>query len=300
MRGLVALWLTLLTCSCSRPAPTSNPTIDITRWALPREGSGQPSPRSVHIGHDGKLYSLDTVGRIVITNPSNQVVEVVRWMPEVSVGRPEGLCLLRNGKLAVSDTHYHRVVIFNPDGSVHRMFGSKGHEPGQFIYPIAIDEDAEGFLYVAEYGSNDRVQKFTPEGEFVLQFSSFGTGPDQLQRPAGLRVKNGEVYIADALNHRIQIFSTDGTHLDTLPQNDPTFLYLPYDLAIDEDGLLWVAEYGNGRVSMLSRDGSTKEVMVDANGRDRLFRTPWGLDIRNELLVVADTGNRQVVRIRWQ
>lgn len=296
-RPATALLLLLLFigCSPSSDQDTANPAI--TFWALPPHEALQPSPRSVHLGHDGILYVLDTLGRIVLMDPSDGTVKDVRWMPEYSVGRPEGLCLLRDGRLAVADTHYHRVVLFHPNGTVQQMFGSNGTDAGQFIYPVAIDEDGKGNLFVAEYGSNDRVQKFTPDGVHLLTFSSFGSNADQLQRPAGLRCHDGKVYIADALNHRIQVFEQDGTHIQSLPTQNPSLFYLPYDLAIDDHGGITVVEYGNGRVTRVTPNGEHDESFSHSGYGARLFRTPWGGDIRGKVLVVADTGNRRIVRM---
>ena len=42
---------------------------------------------------------------------------------------------------------------------------------------VAVAVDAQENLYVAEYGSNDRVQVFTREGKFLRAFGAFGTKP---------------------------------------------------------------------------------------------------------------------------
>ena len=80
-------------------------------------------------------------------------------------------------------------------GHVAGMQGEYGTGPGQFIYPVAIVQDDSAHIYVAEYGENDRVQKFTAGGEFVTAFGTFGTESGQFQldfhvadnnrRPAG-------------------------------------------------------------------------------------------------------------------
>ena len=46
------------------------------------------------------------------------------------------------------------------------MFGSYGYKHGQFNEPVDVDVDNEGFVYVTDSGNN-RVQKFTPDGQFV-------------------------------------------------------------------------------------------------------------------------------------
>jgi iron(III) transport system ATP-binding protein len=282
---------------CRRAAPPAD-FVDWHAVALPPHGALQPSPRAVHLGHDGKLYVLDTAGRVLVLDPRTFAPLAVWWMPEFSVGRPEGLCLLRDGRLAIADTHYHRVVLLDAAGQVDAMFGTFGQGPGEFIYPISIDENAEGQLFVAEYGSNDRVQVFDAKGTFQRAFSAFGRGKEDLQRPAGLRLLDGKVFVADALNHRVQVFREDGTHLASFPPGGGGDLYLPYDLSPEADGGVTVVEYGNGRLSRFMANGSVRRLGSIGGGIGQ-FRTPWGMDAREGWVVVADTGNRRLAGFRW-
>ena len=49
-------------------------------------------------------------------------------MPESDVGNPEGICVLaQTDDIAVADTHYHRVVVFDRSGATsRRMIGQRG------------------------------------------------------------------------------------------------------------------------------------------------------------------------------
>ncbi len=71
-------------------------------------------------------------------------------------------------------------------------------------------------VYVVD-SKNCRVQKFTPNGQFVLMWGSRGTGDGQFQTgdwgygPRGIAVgPQGYIYVADRYNHRIQKFAADG------------------------------------------------------------------------------------------
>ena len=145
-----------------------------------------------------------------------------------------------------------------PAGKVVRMFGEEGRGPGQFIYPVAIAKDAQENLFVCEYGSNDRVQKFTRHGKFLLAFGSFGTGEGQFQRPSGIVWHDGKVFVADAFNNRIQEFTDAGQYVRTL---GPVALNFPYDLRRTEDGSFYVIEYGAARLTKIDPDGlSTRTI----------------------------------------
>ena len=60
------------------------------------------------------------------------------------------------------------------------MFGTYGDDQGQFYEPVDVDVDNEGFVYVTDSGNN-RVQKFTPDGQFVC---SFGEEQSEPRSPA--------------------------------------------------------------------------------------------------------------------
>ena len=60
---------------------------------------------------------------------------------------------------------------------------------------MGIAVDNQGHIYVAD-ARNQRVQKFTPGGEFQVAFGAPGTGPGQFEAPAGLAVDaQGHVYV---------------------------------------------------------------------------------------------------------
>jgi DNA-binding beta-propeller fold protein YncE len=77
--------------------------------------------------------------------------------------------------------------------------------------PWGIDLDSEGNVYIADW-RNDRIQKFSPDGRFLMKFGTSGSGEGQFNRPSGVAVDNdGVIYVADWLNNRLQVFDADGT-----------------------------------------------------------------------------------------
>jgi sugar lactone lactonase YvrE len=221
-------------------------------------------------------------------------------MPESKIGTPEDLVVLRNGNVLVPDTHYYRVVIFSPEGEILRTFGKHGTGDGEFLFPVSACEDASGNIYVCEYGSNDRVQKFTKDGEFITSFGGFGTGPGEFQRPAGMLWHDGSIYVADSTNHRIQVFSDDGEFQRVLGGAEkPIGMKFPYDIAMDDRGTVYAAEWGAGRVTAIAPDGRLIGRYARAPGSAESLRTPWGIAYhRNGRLLVADTGNRRIAELR--
>ncbi len=269
----------------------------VRHWPVPPAGPSIPAPRAVAVGPEGRAHVLDTAGRVLVYGPDGEVAR--RWtMPEAEVGTAEGLCVLRDGRVAVADTHYSRVIVFDRQGRELLRFGREGTGPGEFLYPVAVAADEDGNLFVAEYGSNDRVQKFAPDGELLLEFGGFGTGAEQFQRPSGLAWREGRLYVADAMNSRVQVFAADGRSLGVLGGGQELTFRLPYDVAAGPEGDLYVVEYGAARVSRVTPEGRLVGRFGAVGHGEGQMRTPWGLAVApGGHILIADTGNRRIVEL---
>lgn len=288
----------ILGCNSSDAAPKLSVKA-VDGWSMPAEGTRVPAPRAVHATTDGELYVLDNAGRVLVYDFEGKLLRQW-WMPEYSVGKPEKICLFKDGRLAVADTHYHQVVFFDRQGNVVGKMGSFGHEPGQFFFPVAVVQDDQENFYVCEYGDNDRVQKFTKDGKFLLQFGKPGTEPGEFQRPSGIVWLEGKIYVVDAFNNRVQVFSEEGKFLQILGAGDESAsLHYPYDITANGEGELFVVEYGAGRVSKFDRQGKMLGRYGSTGSGEGEFATPWGLTVDREARVyVADTGNRRIVQLK--
>lgn len=300
MMTLVTL-LCLTQVSCDSKDQPNLPVTVGDYWSMPSVGPMMPAPRGVAIGADNQIIVLDNAGRVIIFDTSGQILQ--KWfMPEYDVGKPEGVCLLRDGRYVVADTHYHRLVFFDREGNVVATRGEEGTGPGQFIYPVHVTEDADANLYVAEYGSNDRIQKFNAQGEFLLEFGGFGSAEGEFQRLSGIAWHDGKLYAADAVNHRIQVFTDDGKFVTVLTDaGQPIDLRFPYDISVGSDNNLYIVEYGAGRLTVLALDGAViGRWGYTTRGPDGLV-TPWGLAVdQTNRVWIADTGNRRIVKLERQ
>lgn len=300
-RHIPRVLLMALLVSCSAGCLTqTEPAIkfsSIDRWVVPADGARIPAPRGLFSDDEDNVYVLDDAGRVLIYSSDGQVQKT--WhMPEYAAGRPEGIVRLRDGRIAVADTHYHRVVIFDGDGNVDHMFGEYGSGQAQFVYPVAIAEDPNGFLYVGEYGEQQRIQKFKPDGTWVLAFGEHGTADGEFQRPSGIAWDDGTIYAVDAFNNRIQLFSDEGQFLRVvnLPDNVAALEY-PYDIRVSS-GRLYVIENKAARLTVMNTTGQ----LVGRYGRpgrtsDRLYG-PWSLTLLSDgRILIADTGNHRIVEL---
>ncbi|WP_197440064.1 ATP-binding cassette domain-containing protein [Calycomorphotria hydatis] len=298
--SLKLLALVMLCLGAAGCETAEHPQLEVSQERhiiLPPVGAAIPAPRAITIGHDDERYVLDNAGRVLVYDAAGELLK--QWsMPASENGNPEGICVLQDGSIVVADTHYYQLVFFDSNGEVLRTLGKNGEEPGQFIYPVAITTDDHGNLYVGEYGGNDRLQKFSADGEFLWEAGQPGTGEGEFQRPSGIIWRDGKLYVADAFNSRIQVFSDDGDYLGTLDSPDGHELRYPYELRNGPDNLIYVIEYAAGRVSLLDIDGGTQAVYGSSGYKSGQFKTPWGLAVDSRGVIwVADTGNHRIVEL---
>jgi len=68
---------------------------------------------------------------------------------------------------------------------------------------------------VTDYG-NRRVQIFTPDGSYLGEFGSQGTGSGQFSGPFGITIDAaGNVFVSDPGTNRIEMFGTLPTSVKT-------------------------------------------------------------------------------------
>ena len=296
-------WLLFFSSGCKRSDGTPVLPVKSWRtWMLPADGPVQPTPRSLTTGPHDELAVMDTAGRVLIYDANGALLR--QWkMLDVQFGKPEGIVWLKDDRIVVCDTHYRRLVWFDQQGRVLKTLGQHGKARGEFIYPVGICLDAAENLYVCEYGGNDRVQVFTRDGEWLREFGSPGTGTAQFQRPSGLVWRTGKVFVADAINNRVLVFTDAGKFLgllgaDAEGKGAPAF-NLPYDITLAPDGNFYVIEYGGGRLLRISPVGKLLAQYGHTGGGDGEFATPWGVvaDSRGRIFV-ADTKNRRIVALQ--
>ncbi|NIN07799.1 MAG: hypothetical protein GTO76_03820 [Planctomycetales bacterium] len=256
------------------------------------------------IDAEDNIYIVDMSARIQVFDANGNLRRGPWRMPDFANGKPTGISIDRDGNLAVADTHYYRVLFFSPQGKLldrKTLGGSPGNGPGQFGLVTDVVQDSQGNYYVSEYGEFDRIQKFSAQGAFVLQWGGHGDQPGQFRRPQNLAIdQRDQIWVCDACNHRIQVFDTQGRLLKIWGKHgqEAGQLAYPYDLVLDER-FVYVCEFGNNRVQKFTPDGQSVACWGSSGRRAGQLHNPWAL-VRNRAgqLLVLDTNNHRVQKIR--
>jgi sugar lactone lactonase YvrE len=261
-------------------------------------------PRAIAIDREDRLFLVDFSPRIQVFDLDGNYLGPTWKTPDFRNGRPSGLDIDRHGDLIVSDSHYHCIRIYKADGTeLRKVGGEAGSGPGQFGYISDCVQDSDGYFFVSEFGSNERITKLNEDGTFVMMWGRPGAEPGAFNRPRALALgADGNLYVADACNHRVQVFTRDGELVRVWgnPGSAPGELSYPYDLAFSPTGELYVAEWGNHRVQKFSPDGVSKGTWGSPGGRPGQLSHPWALAVdRHGRVHVVDTENHRVQRIEF-
>jgi streptogramin lyase len=135
----------------------------------------------------------------------------------------------KHDNIWVTDKGSDMVIRFNPAGEVTMVLGRKQEasdketgplehpkpplpaENGRFRQVTDITWDADDNSYISDGYVNSRVAKVDKNGQWVKQWGSFGSEPGQLNTPHSIASDNqGNIYVADRFNRRIQVFDGEG------------------------------------------------------------------------------------------
>jgi DNA-binding beta-propeller fold protein YncE len=264
-------------------------------------------PRAIEINAADEIHVIDMTGRIQVLTSRGEFIRAWRT-PEIANGKPCGLGFANDGLLMVADTHYFRVLFYRPDGTLvpeRTIGGTNGRGPGQFGFVTDAVQDASGNYYVSEYGDFDRIQKFDSSGNYICEWGGHGTEPGQFLRPQALAVDEaGQLWVADACNHRLQVFDLSSTppRLVKIIGSEGTAagqLRYPYGIWLGPDKTFLVTEFGNHRIQKMTRDGQSLATFGSAGRGPGQFHQPWSLVCDSSGAVIAlDSYNHRLQRFQ--
>lgn len=205
--------------------------------------------------------------------------------------RPSGVALDANENIYVVESDKKGIQVFDPDGKDLRFITdpSISRPTG-----IAIDR-ARGKIYLSDTSHSKSTQHnvkiFDMQGKLTgVLGSGKGSDPGQFLFPTYVTLdKQGDVYVADTLNSRVQEFDPDGKYIKSYGErgNSWGMFDKPKGIALDSFGNLYVVDSGWSNVQIFNQK---KQILMFFGGRGALpgmLRTPSpiAIDGKNRIYV---------------
>jgi sugar lactone lactonase YvrE len=201
------------------------------------------------------------------------------------LARPFGIAVV-DGALVVADPDRPAVVRIDPNGRSTELTC----RDGEWVAPMGVAA-ADGALFVADGGAA-AIVRWTPAGCTAL-----ATG--QLERPTGIAILAGRLYVVDPPRHQVVVMTTEGEVLSRWGARGegPGQLNFPTGVALTPDGSVLVVDALNFRIARFSADGTwagsfgargdtgaelARPKAVAADGRGRVYVT----DAQRDLVLV--------------
>ena len=185
--------------------------------------------------------------------------------------------------LYIAERGNHRIQRITNTGKFVMGWGELGTAPGQFDSPIGVAADASGNVYVVDH-MNSRVEKFHVQQsgtswnvQFVTAWGGYGAAPGQFNMPYGITLDSkGVLWVADARNHRLQKFDTNGNFIGTVGSfgtGDGQFV-TPTWVNFDSTGAYYVSETNSDPQNLSAPDLQNQRIQKFS--ASEAFVMKWG------------------------
>jgi NHL repeat len=238
----------------------------------------------------------------------------------------------RYDNLWVVDKSTMAVMRFNPAGFVTMNLGRREEGPDEprrvtadkavavdqlYNGPTDIGWDSHDNIHISDGYFNSRIAKLNSNGDRIRSWRTYGSAPGQFKLPHNLQVdRDGNVYVADRSNNRIQVFDTEGnlkrimllnapydkTRHPVLSNRNPAppDASPPWTLCITPGPVqyLFASDNEPGRIYKMTLDGKILGMFGESGRGMKQFNWVHAIACPSEnALFVADMNNWRVVKV---
>lgn len=221
---------------------------------------GLVKPYAVAV-HRGRIFVSDSADRFVkvFDVPEGRYFKI----GDDELGpltKPLGIDVDAQGNLYVADGTAKAIMVYNRDGKFLRKIGG----PKVFERLSSVTMDAAGQrVFVTDIGgvSSDqhKVRVFDSNtGVHLFDLGKRGIGPGEFNLPRDVAIGlNGQIYVVDGGNFRIQVFDRTGRYLNSFGSVGKQMgnFARPKEIATDASGNVYVVDAAFGNFQIFNAEG---------------------------------------------
>lgn len=229
---------------------------------------------------------------------------------------PQAIAADAQGNFYVADSFNNLIRKIATNGTVSTIAGST--DPGyvndvkanaRFYSPQGIAVDAQGNVYVSDFGNN-AIRKITPDG--AVSTLAGGNGPGyadgqglvaKFHNPSGLAVDaQGNIYVADKGNNIIRKITAAGVTSTIAGNTVPGYINAvgtlaqfnsPSGVTLDSKGNIYVADLSNSSIRKITSDGTVSTLAGNPTTTTDLLNLPQSITVdKNDNLFITDESGR--------
>jgi DNA-binding beta-propeller fold protein YncE len=254
-------------------------------------------------------YSIvaDSRGRVIVTDPGIPAVHIfdfdrqkykfIHRAGKQDLLSPQCVAVDAQDNFYVTDSEAGKIFVFDANGDFRRPIGQLKGGEGFFKRPtgIAVDSAAQR-IYVSDTW-RQQIFVLDMDGAVLQKIGKSGTASGEFNFPTELRLQDGELFVVDAMNFRIQVLDRSGeASILTGGNGDGSAdLFRPKGIDLDSEHNVYIVDGLRDLVQVFNRQGQLLYYFGGSGSGPEEFQLPAGLFInRDDHIYVVDSYNRRV------
>jgi len=283
------------------------PPAFVKAWGTEGSGNGQfISPSEIATDSSGNVYVVD-LGNQRIEKFTSDGTYQSQWPCGSTLSIPSGITIDNKDRIIVVLGNLEHdtpgaVLVTNTNGAMlnSMTLSSNNQELNEELaYPhgVAAGQGWDVFVatnyHVVKYNSSN----FNP----ITSWGGQGSGNGKFYGINGIAVdSNGNVYVIEGANHRVQKFDSNGNYLTQWGSegSGPGQFLNPEGIAVDPSGNVYVSDVGNDCVQKFDANGKLLTKWGKEGSGNGEFKNPQDLAVRAGNIYVADASNHRIQKFQ--
>ena len=225
--------------------------------------------------------------------------------------------LVKNLAIAVASTGFFTLATSVEASALSLKFdsqiGSPGFGPGQLFVPQGITVNSAGNILVSNgrgvnpdgtpnFSVGNKVEIFSPQGQYLGAIGEGGTGPGQFDEPSALEIDpdTGNLYVGDVFNNRVNVYDPEGNFINSFGSFGGLIpgraFFGPSGVTFDKEGFVYIGDFSGDKINKYTKDGVLVGSIGSPGTAPGQFQGPAGLRISpvSGKIYVSDQFNNRI------